>query len=121
VKTLFRKEGTRPVGQKMPNLLGVYDMLGNVNELCWDCKWTDEYAKQIAESIFRKVKISEMNGPETGNEVYYLGGSWCEDESNTFNLCLNYNYFGKETFGNLVDKTDKRDNLGFRVILPHTN
>jgi formylglycine-generating enzyme required for sulfatase activity len=37
---------THPVGQKKPNSLGIYDMSGNVCELCQDC-WSTSYYKDI--------------------------------------------------------------------------
>jgi len=56
---------TKPVGQKKPNELGVYDMNGNVREWCYD--WFDEYSNE--------TRINPI-GPSEGNERTTRGGGW---------------------------------------------
>jgi formylglycine-generating enzyme required for sulfatase activity len=56
---------THPVGQKKPNAWGLYDMHGNVGELCAD--WWDYYAKSPAE---------DPVGPDSGDFRVLRGGSW---------------------------------------------
>ena len=46
-----------PVGQKQPNVLGLYDMLGNVGEWCWDYYRPDFYAQSPRQN---------PAGPESG-------------------------------------------------------
>ena len=69
---------TKPVGMKAPNLLGLYDMSGNVYERCSD--WFDERYYQIC---FEKGVVTDPKGPK--DYVKYLlraarGGSYYHDE-----------------------------------------
>ena len=58
-------DATHPVGQKLANELGVYDMTGNVEEWCWD--WHASYTK--------KSQVNPI-GPKKGSERMLRGGSW---------------------------------------------
>ena len=58
-------ETTYPVGQKDANLWGLYDMLGNVWEWCWD--WEEDYSSKSQK---------DSMGPNTGSVRILRGGSW---------------------------------------------
>lgn len=59
---------THPVASKQANELGIYDMSGNVLELCSD--WCGDYSS---------APQSNPVGPDCGLNRVYRGGCWCSD------------------------------------------
>ena len=59
--------GINVVGSKSPNELGLYDMSGNVLELCQDW-YGDDY--------YKHSPSTNPSGPTSGKERVFRGGSW---------------------------------------------
>ena len=92
--------GTAFVGSYLTNNYGLYDMHGNVNELCLDV-WSETYEESI-----------DPIGPRSSNSDEarrYRGGGW---GNNKAYLCIS----GARRFNDIVES--RRDyNVGFRLCL----
>ena len=64
-------KGTKEVGKKLPNQLGIYDMTGNVSEWCWDL-----YSKNYYKFCVENNITDDPTGPLTayGSRRVYRGG-----------------------------------------------
>jgi formylglycine-generating enzyme required for sulfatase activity len=98
--------GTQVVGGKLPNVLGIYDMSGNIAEWCWDRYIT--YTRLIALSPGVDV-YNNPKGPPDG--AAYIsgrtrrGGSWNNAIGNIRNVIRTNN-----------EPTDAMWTIGFRVV-----
>lgn len=83
-----------PVGSKLPNPWGLYDMHGNVWDLCWS--WYGEFHLKC---------LKDPRGPVSGNARISRGGS----SGYTAVFC-------RSAFKSYLVVDDRRDDTGFRLV-----
>jgi formylglycine-generating enzyme required for sulfatase activity len=88
--------GTKQVGTKASNELGIYDMSGNVWEWCWD--WYGTYPTEAK---------TDPVGASSGSYRVSRGGSWCYAAE-----------YARSAFRNYSDPFYRGDALGFRLLRP---
>ncbi len=83
-----------PVGEKLPNAWGIYDMHGNAWEWCWD--WFDPF-------YYEKSPRVNPLGPDKGRNRVVRGGCWQKGTT-----------FGRSSARQFPE--DQKTNFGFRVV-----
>ena len=88
---------THPVGQKKPNSIGLYDMMGNVWEWCEDC---------FDEDFYKNSPSADPKGVENDEYRSIRGGSWY--------------YFARNSrlsYRNNYDPDNRNFSFGVRLVL----
>jgi formylglycine-generating enzyme required for sulfatase activity len=94
----FSASETHPAGEKRPNAWGLYDMHGNVSELCGD--WCDPYSGGW-------MPKTDPTGPTKGVGRVVRGGCWMLNAGEGTSAVQRFH--GGDHSGGI---------LGFRVVLP---
>ena len=90
-----KESTTHPVGQKKSNAWGLYDMHGNVDEWCDDCR-----------GDYPSGAVTDPMGPTAGLFQRFRGGSWNEPAR-----------FCRSAYRACYLPSDRFSNLGLRLAL----
>jgi len=93
------KGNPQPVGKKLPNAFGLFDMHGNVYEWCSDRYESDYYGKAPA---------TDPLGPPSGSDRVLRGGGWRNEAANCRSASRNWG---------APSLRGSNNGLGFRVAL----
>lgn len=94
--------GPHQVGLKAENILGLYDMSGNLYEWCWDLYNENATSEDIPDT---NGVVTNPSGASSGSNNVARGGAW-SSYAYRCSVCSRYYY-----------KTDSRaDYIGFRVV-----
>jgi formylglycine-generating enzyme required for sulfatase activity len=88
--------GTKQVGTKAANELGLHDMSGNVYEWCWD--WYRTYPTTAQ---------TDPVGASSGSDRVGRGGGWYSTAQ-----------FARSAYRDVIDPYYRSSNLGFRLLRP---
>jgi formylglycine-generating enzyme required for sulfatase activity len=83
------------VGQKKPNIYGLYDMSGNVYEWCYDLYGS-----------YSTAHLSDPTGTSTGIDRIIRGGSFLSSPP-----------YCRSSFREGLNPDEKRNDVGFRIVM----
>ena len=93
-------------GVKAANSLGIYDMSGNVLEMCWD------WREPIIPRADGKVELNPT-GPANGTSKVLRGSSW---GTWAYSVTDRLEYKYNESTGNIKDRDFTDRDIGFRLV-----
>ncbi|MCB0840791.1 MAG: SUMF1/EgtB/PvdO family nonheme iron enzyme, partial [Bacteroidetes bacterium] len=96
-----KNRSTRPVGNKNPNELGIYDMSGNVWEWC-----KDRYGESYYQTCLKQGAIENPTGPGEGDYRVIRGGSWNYPSGSC-----------RSTYRSNFGPVSRVNRVGFRVVV----
>lgn len=95
-RTESARSSPHPVGTKLPNAFGLFDMHGSLYEWCQDF-WCEKYYEQ--------TELNDPTGPTAGSARVVRGGSW-----------YSYTFFRRSACRSYYTPSIRYINIGFRYV-----